>query len=97
MPSIEDLAQKYKGHGLKILLINLKEDKELVSSFVRDNNYSSTVLIDHEGKVSEQYSVFGIPVSYLIDKQGKVAFRSPGFVDWSSSGRISQVSNLIKE
>ena len=97
MPSIEDLAQQYKDNGLKILLINLKEKEELVTSFVRDNNYSSTVLLDVDGKVAEKYSVYGIPVSYLIDKQGKVAFRSPGFVDWSSSSRISQVSNLIKE
>ena len=38
MPSIEDLAQQYKDHSLKILLINLKEDKELVSSFADNGN-----------------------------------------------------------
>jgi thiol-disulfide isomerase/thioredoxin len=97
LPSIEELAQQYKDNGLKILLINLKEKDELVTSFVSRNNYSSTVLLDVDGKVAEKYSVFGIPVSYLIDKHGKVVTRSPGFVDWSSPKKISLVNNLINE
>jgi thiol-disulfide isomerase/thioredoxin len=97
LPSIEELAQQYKDNGLKILLINLKEKDELVTSFVSRNNYSSTVLLDVDGKVAEKYSVFGIPVSYLIDKHGKVVTRSLGFVDWSSSKKISLVNNLIEE
>lgn len=97
MPSIEDLAQQYKDSDLKILLINLREKEEQVTSFISDNNYSSTVLLDADGKVAEKYSVFGIPISYLIDKQGKVASRSPGFVDWSSSKKVSLVSSLINE
>jgi thioredoxin-related protein len=78
-------------------LINLKEDKKLVTSFMSKNGYSSTVLLDVDGKVAEKYSVYGIPVSYLIDKQGQVVFRSPGFLDWSSSKMNSLVESLINE
>ena len=97
MPSLEKLGQQYNDHGLKILLINLKEDKGLVASFIRENNYSSTVLLDMDGQVAEAYSVYGIPVSLLIDKQGRAVSRSPGFVDWSSSKRISLVEDLMDE
>lgn len=97
MPSIEELNQQYKNNGLKILLVNLKEEEEVVASFISKNNYSSTVLLDIAGNVADLYSVYGIPVSYLIDKEGKVAFRSPGFLDWGSKKMSTLVSNLIKE
>ena len=97
MPSIEKLGQRYNNNDLKILLINLKEDKELVTSFMSKNNYSSTVLLDVDGNVAEKYSVYGIPVSYLIDKQGQVAFQSPGFLDWSSSKMTSLVESLLND
>ena len=97
MPSLEELNQQYKDNGLKILLVDLREEAELVASFISDKNYSSTVLLDTTGKVADLYSVYGIPVSYLIDKQGKIALRSPGYLDWSSARMVSMVSNLINE
>lgn len=97
MPSLETINEKYNDNELKVLLINLQEKEDLVSNFMRQNNYTSTVLLDSEGKVAEKYSVFGIPVAYLIDKQGKVAFQSPGYLDWSSTRMRSLVSSLIDE
>lgn len=97
MPSLEELNQQYRDNGLKILLVNLKEEEEAVASFISKNNYSSTVLLDTAGNVAELYSVYGIPAAYLIDKKGKVAFRSAGFLDWGSEKMNSLVSTLIKE
>lgn len=97
MPSLEELNQQYKDNGLKILLVSHKEGKEVVDSFISKNNYSSTALLDTAGNVAELYSVYGIPVAYLINKKGKVAFRSAGFHDWRSEKMNSLVSTLIKE
>ena len=82
---------------MKILLINLKEEREWVTSFINRNKYSSTVLFDTDGKIAKNYSVYGIPVSYLIDKKGNVAFQAPGELDWSSSKMSSFLSSVINE
>jgi thiol-disulfide isomerase/thioredoxin len=97
LPSIEKLNRRYKDGDLKILLINLKEEKEWVASFMKSNSYSSTVLLDKDGKVAQTYSVFGIPVSYLIDKRGNIAFRYSGYLDWSSDEMNSILSDLFSE
>jgi len=94
---VEKLNQQYNNNDLKILLINIKEEKKLVTSFIRDKNYSSSVLLDTEGEVSKIYSVYGIPVSYLVDKQGKVALKVTGEVDWSSAKMKLIIDNLINE
>ena len=94
---MEKLTQQYNNNDLKILLINLKEEKKLVTSFIRDKNYSSSVLLDTDGEVAKIYSVYGIPVSYLVDKQGKVALQLTGEVDWSSAKMNLIIDNLINE
>ena len=94
---MEKLNQQYNNNDLKILLINLKEEKKLVTSFIRDKNYSSSVLLDTDGEVAKIYSVYGIPVSYLVDKQGKVALQLTGEVDWSSVKMNLIIDNLINE
>lgn len=97
MPSLETLNREYGDKGLRVLLINLKEEPALVASFIETNGYSSTVLLDREGEVSKKYSVYGIPVSYLIDKAGRVVFKSPGFVDWNTQKMRAVVSSLMRE
>ena len=61
------------------------------------HNYSSRVLLDLEGEVAKKYDVFGIPVSFLIDKDGRVVYRLSGFVDWDSKEIRSLVHNLIND
>jgi len=82
---------------VQVLLINMSEKSPIVASFMKENNYSSRVLLDLDGKVAKKYDVFGIPVSYLIDKEGRVVLRLSGFVDWGSKEIRSLVSNLINE
>ena len=48
----------------------MKEESSFVASFIEKNGYSPKVLLDLDGKVAKKYDVFGIPVSYLIDKEG---------------------------
>lgn len=97
MPSLDRLNQVYKSKGLQVLLINMKEESAYVASFMKKNNYSSKVLLDLKGEVAKKYDVFGIPVSYLIDKEGRVVFRLSGYVDWGSQNIRSLVNSLINE
>ena len=97
MPSLEKLEHQYKDEDLKILLVNMNETQEQVTSFIKSKNYSSTVLLDSKGKVSTAYSVFGIPVAFLIDRRGAVVFRAVGYLDWSSRKMQSTLDLLIKE
>ena len=75
----------------------MSEKSPIVASFMKENDYSSRVLLDSEGQVAKKYDVFGIPVSYLIDKEGRVVYRLSGVVDWSSREIRSLVNNLISE
>lgn len=97
MPSLDKFKREYEEKGVQVLLINMSEKLPIVASFMKENNYSSRVLLDLDGKVAKKYDVFGIPVSFLIDKEGRIVYKLSGIVDWSSREIRSLVNNLISE
>ena len=97
MPSLYQLQQKYQNGGLKILMVNTLESKQHVESYIRSNNFSFSVLLDSEGRVSEKLSVFGLPTTFLIDKQGKIVFHSTGYRDWNTKKMHEAFDSVIEE
>lgn len=69
---IQKLYDEYKDKDVIILCINSGENREKVENFIDENNYTFTVLLDNDGKVSEMYKVKGIPRVLLIDKKGVI-------------------------
>ncbi|HEY6465919.1 MAG TPA: hypothetical protein VIY69_08000, partial [Candidatus Acidoferrales bacterium] len=40
-----------------------------------------TVVLDTDGSIAKRYALFGMPVTYLIDRDGKVSAASVGIVN----------------
>lgn len=59
--------------------------------------YANTALLDTEGDVARKYQAIGVPISFVIDKNGKVVDRIVGYVDWKSSKNIAALDQLISE
>lgn len=79
------------------MLINMREKPLVIASFMKKHGYSSRVLLDLDGEVAKKYDVFGIPVSYLIDKDRKMVYRLSGYVDWDSKEIRSLVDNMMND
>lgn len=64
----EELAQK----GIKVALVDVGEDEATVKQYLQKNKVGFTVFLDQETAVAESYNVVGVPMFWLIDKQGVV-------------------------
>ncbi len=95
LPSLDKLNRDYANEDLQVLLINMKEKPSAIASFMEKHGYSSRVLLDGDGEVAKKYDVFGIPVSFLIDQEGRVAYRLTGYVDWNSKKIRSLLDNVM--
>jgi thiol-disulfide isomerase/thioredoxin len=49
------------------------------SDFVESNKYTFNVLLDEKDEVVAKYGVEGIPTKFVVDKAGKIRFRSSGY------------------
>ncbi len=97
MPSINTLYSDLKGHGLEVLLVNIREDPELVKRTVKERGYVAPVLLDQSGDVAgRQYGVWGTPTVYLIDRRGQLVGRIVGPRDWSRPEARNFIQSLLE-
>jgi thiol-disulfide isomerase/thioredoxin/outer membrane lipoprotein-sorting protein len=72
MPHLEKLHHEYKNKGVTILGID-DEEADVAKDFLRRYGYTFNTLIDAEKQVSRLYRISGIPQSFFITKDGKIA------------------------
>lgn len=82
-PGMQELVNKHKEDtDVVFLFVDVLETKdpqkvrEMVRSYVKDNNYSFNVLFDEKNQVVKDYKVVAIPHKFVIDKKGSVVFIS---------------------
>ncbi len=98
MPSIEKLYHHFRGHDLTVPAVSVDMiDTELVRAFVEEHKYTFTVLHDRRGGIMKSFSARFIPVTYLIDRSGKVIGKAMGLRDWSQPAVIRLFEELLKE
>jgi len=71
MPDLETIFGRFKERGLVILAIS-DEDASKVKPFIGERKFSYPILLDPVRKVNELFRVFGIPKSFLYDRNGKL-------------------------
>lgn len=86
-PSLELLYNSYRDKGVQVLIIDVKENKDLVAQSFKRFNFSFPVLLDEDGKVAASYAPAGVlpdlardevvlASNLVIDREGKIRFYS---------------------
>lgn len=95
MPAMELLWQVFQDDEFVILAVDVKEDRDTVSSFIENNDYTFPVLLDSRGKVANIYSARSYPTTFLIDREGKVVGKAVGARKWASKGSFDLIKYLL--
>ena len=56
----------------EFIAINVDEDTDNGIVFLEDHSVSYPVLADPEGDIGNPYKVRSLPVSYLLDREGRI-------------------------
>lgn len=99
-PGMQKMVNKYKDHpDVKFVFVDTWERAESkeknASEFITANKYTFDVLMDNDNKVVEQFKVEGIPTKFVLDKDGRIRFKSVGF-DGGDEKLISELSVMIE-
>lgn len=83
MPEFNEMNKEFQKSGKAVLLaINMtdgmRDTKSKVESFLKENKYSMTVLLDDGGKVADSFLIRYIPSTFVIDKDGKLVGKIQG-------------------
>ena len=72
IPGLIDLQKKYKNQSFTVLGVDAGESKLKVSSFAGKIGINYPVVLDTDMAVTERYSVYGIPTSFLVFSDGRI-------------------------
>jgi len=97
MPAMEILYRELKGQGLEVVAINVRESKPEVRRFFDELGLTFISLLDKDGKVSEEYGAWAIPLSYFINRKGEFFGKVNGSRKWDSQEAKAFFRNLLQE
>lgn len=100
MPTIEQAYGDYKARGLAILAVSIDVGHlpvvaANVAQFMEELKLTFPALLDPEMEVARRYGVFGIPTTFLIDREGIIRAREPGFRDWTTPDSRKKLEELL--
>ncbi len=94
MPSLQNLYNDYKD---KVTFVFLTSDKkEKVTKFYNDNNYNLPTY-NMISIPSAEINTRSLPTTFIIDKNGKIAYKDTGASNWNSASVRNMLDDLIKE
>ncbi len=96
-PWMTNIQAKYKDQGLKIVAINLDQERDQALDYLQKFKPGFSVLFDTDAKLPEDFGVIGMPTSFLIDRQGRIRSTHIGFHSKETMNYESEIIELLAE
>ena len=94
MSAMEKLHTRLKNKNFFMIAINIKEPASRVREFYSKNKLTFTGLLDPSGQASYQMNVRAIPMTFILDKSGKIIASVLGSRQWDSKKSIALFEHL---
>jgi len=80
-PALQAVWETYEGQGIVFLGVSYKDAEDASRAFVEEFGITYPNGTDSRGRIGRLYGVTGVPETFIIDAQGKVAWFHMGEVE----------------
>ena len=94
-PFMNELQAKYRAQGFEVLAINLDVKRDEADKFLAEVPAQFTVAFDAKGDSAKRFEIKGMPSSYLIGRDGKVAAAHRGFKEQDRKDLESRIAQAL--
>lgn len=92
----EGVIDQFKGEKLVVLPISRGEKRDVVEKFITDNNYTFGVGLDSDRAIYDLYASNYIPRTFIVNKQGKVVYRTAGYDETIAQEVNAAITKALK-
>lgn len=78
-PWMNELAERHAADGLTIVAISLDGNRADAERFLDEARADFDVVFDPEASSAQAFDVVGMPSSFVIDRDGRIAYTHVGF------------------
>jgi peroxiredoxin len=76
---LEQMQRDFASRGVRIVAVSVDQGSTTaVERFVREQKATFPVAHDREGRIQRLYAAVGVPSTYLIGRDGRIAWRHTG-------------------
>lgn len=92
----EGVIDHFAGQKLVVLPISRGEQRDVVEKFIADHGYTFGVGLDSDRAIYDLYASNYIPRTFIVNKQGKVAYRTAGYDETIAEEVNAAISKALK-
>ena len=81
---LEAAWKKYKDHDVVLLGVDTQDTEEDARAFIREFGITYPNGRDASGKIPIDYGVWGLPETFIIDRQGRITYKHVGALGWGT-------------
>lgn len=93
-PSLEDFAKKTRGEGVTVIGVSVDQDGKALEKFVADSRLTYIIARDPTRALATRYGTLKFPETYILDRDGKVADKIIGAINWNDPRILMFVDDL---
>lgn len=94
MPSLQRAWEAVEEEGILILAINVGEDAATVREFLAEVPVDFPLPLDTDSEVTQGWPLKGLPTTFVVDPDGRLAYRAEGERDWDDVELLGLVRAL---
>ena len=79
---------------IELLAINVGEDEDTIFQFTANYPVEFPLLLDLDSATIQTWPVKGLPTTFVVDPQGRLAYRAIGGREWDDSALLATVRAL---
>jgi len=97
MPSFQRLRDKLKGRAFEVITVNYGEGPAKIQPFLDRWRIDLPVLLDRDKEAAAAWHAGGLPMTFIVDAEGRVRYSAFGECDWSTGEPLRAVEALLAE
>jgi thiol-disulfide isomerase/thioredoxin len=98
LPSLVELQKTFPETDLRIVLLSVDASADVkLPPFLKQTNIPFPVYLDREQHWSDFFDVHGIPITAILDKNGKTLYVEEGARDWNSTEVQDRIRQWLAE
>lgn len=79
-PHLQRIWERYGSRGVVVVGVNIQDREAPARAFIQRFAQTFPNGMDHSGAISIDYGVYGVPETFVIDRQGRIVDKHAGAV-----------------
>lgn len=89
-PVLEMAWRAFRKRDVMVVGVDIQDTEEAAKAFIDQFKLTFPNARDTTGKVSIDYGIYGVPETFIIDRQGRIIFKQAGAVRWETLAEALQ-------